>query len=579
MNQDGKRLIGDFTALEKTGTYHVWIPVLGRSCSFEIGNNIYADVLRATLKAFYYQRSSIPIEEKYGGKWSRKAGHPDTSLLMHSSTGKSGKYSSPGGWYDAGDYGKYIVNGGISVNTLMLLWEVCPDLIDDNTLLIPETGNEESDLLDEIKFELDWFKTMQDSDGGTFFKIGPMAFPDFIMPEKDTAQRYVIGKSTASTLNLAAVMAQAGRVFKFYDYAYAEDCIERAKRAWKWAEDNPSVPHPYVGGGTGLYNDGGWSDEKLWAATELWVTTGDAIYGDYCLPLFGTNTYPFSTWGDVNNQHLFPIMFKKDKYATDFDSKVKEFLNYIKNVKMHQFSDDFNVLEWADFWGSNGCQLNTIISLLACYNWTSDTTYINGASRAIDYIFGRNEYSKCFVTGFGYNPPRFPHHRISGADGVDDPVPGFVVGGPNNGHEDDSEVEYPAGIHYLDEQKSFASNEVAINWNAPLVFVLGYLENLHADIAVRSKKNLKNSIPEILSLTPVRKGIYHGVIINGIPSTVNTLKVKLFSLNGRCVSSQYLNNVKKNTMILFDTRELAGQVYLLSVDGEGISLRRRLMLF
>lgn len=573
----GTNYIGDFTVLEKAGTYHVWIPALGRSCSFEIGNNIYADALRASLKAFYYQRSSIPIEEKYAGKWNRKAGHPDTSLLMHNSTGKSGKYSSPGGWYDAGDYGKYIVNGGISVNTLMLLYEACPDIIDDKTLNIPETGNGKSDLLDEIKFELDWFKTMQDSDGGAFFKIGPMKFPDFIMPDKDTAQRYVIGKSTSSTLNLAAVMAQAGRVFRSYDNAYAEDCIERAKRAWKWAEDNPSVPYPYVGGGTGLYDDGGFGDEKLWAATELWVTTGDAIYGDYCLPLFGTNTYPFSTWRDVENQHLFPIMFKKEKYATDFDSKVKGFKDYIRSVKMYQFSDDFNILKWATFWGSNSCRLNTIISLLACYSWTSDTFYINSAARAIDYIFGRNEYSKCFVTGFGYNPPRFPHHRISGADGIDDPIPGFVVGGPNDQHNDDDVVSYPTGIHYLDDQESYASNEVAINWNAPLVFVLGYLESLNADSPVRTKWSPKNSLPEILSLTPVRKGIHYGVIINGIPSTVNTLKVNLFSLNGKCVSSQYLNNVKKNTQVLFDTRKLAGQVYLMSIDGEGISMKRKLM--
>ena len=58
------------------------------------------------------------------------------------------------------------------------------------------------------------------------------------MPGADKADRYVIGKTSASALDFAAMMAMAGRIYKNYDADYAADCIVRAENAWIWAKAN-----------------------------------------------------------------------------------------------------------------------------------------------------------------------------------------------------------------------------------------------------------------------------------------------------------------------------------------------------
>jgi endoglucanase len=112
---------------------------------------------------------------------------------------------------------------------------------------------------------------------------------------------------------------------------------------------------------------------------------------------------------------------------------------------------------------------------------TGDEKYLFGAEQMTDYIFGKNATGYCFLTGYGAKKVMFPHHRPSGADGIEDPVPGFVVGGPNRHKQDRGQVEYTSDFpakSYMDLEASYASNEVCLNWNAPLVYVLGYIEQV-----------------------------------------------------------------------------------------------------
>ncbi|MFH0757597.1 MAG: glycoside hydrolase family 9 protein [Bacteroidota bacterium] len=231
----------DFSALIKPGTYKIHIPGFGESYPFEISGTIWRKAAYASLKSYYYQRCSYELTEPFAGVWARGAGHPDTACILHSSTGRTGTISSPGGWYDAGDYGKYVVNAGISVASLLSFYENFNDVFADSSILIPESGNGKSDLLDEVKYELDWLRTMQDEDGGVFCKLTTLSFAGFIMPKNASADRYVIGKSTASALDFAAMMAMAGRNYTDYDSAYAADCLDRAKDAWAWAKAHPAI--------------------------------------------------------------------------------------------------------------------------------------------------------------------------------------------------------------------------------------------------------------------------------------------------------------------------------------------------
>ena len=206
----------DFSELKTPGTYSIKVGGTTLRSDLKILDNTYEDLVKASIKFFYYQRASMALEEQYAGQWKRSAGHMDTQVRLHSSTGTSGTISSPKGWYDAGDYGKYIVNSGISTYTLLSLYEHFPAYFDQLKWNIPADGNL-PDLLAEIKYNLDWMLTMQADDGGVYHKLTTLNFSGMVMPNEDNAARYAIGKGTAATLDFAAVMATAARVYKAFD--------------------------------------------------------------------------------------------------------------------------------------------------------------------------------------------------------------------------------------------------------------------------------------------------------------------------------------------------------------------------
>ncbi|WP_374949086.1 glycoside hydrolase family 9 protein, partial [Mucilaginibacter sp.] len=247
----GKQIaVADFTAFAKNGTYLVYIPLSGYSYPFTIAPSIHKSVAGGSIKAFYYQRASVELIQKYAGKWHRAAGHPDNRVLIHSSAAtaqrpESTVVSASGGWYDAGDYNKYIVNSGISTATLLSLYEDFPDHMKTVRLNIPESDNQIPDVLDEVLWNLRWMLMMQDpNDGGVYHKLTNARFDGMIMPEKAIETRYVVQKSTAATLDFAAVTAQAARIFARFRGqlpGLADSCLKASELAYTWASKNPDV--------------------------------------------------------------------------------------------------------------------------------------------------------------------------------------------------------------------------------------------------------------------------------------------------------------------------------------------------
>ena len=232
----------DFSSLNQPGTY--WLLAGGDTATFEIKDRPLAVVADAALKSFYYQRTGMPIEEKYAGQWNRPAGHPDTQVLIHPSAAgparKAGDViSSPKGWYDAGDYNKYIVNSAFSIGLMQAIYRLFPDYFAKQNVNIPESGNNTPDLLDEMYYNLDWMLTMQDpADGGVYHKLTTPNFEGFVKPTECKQPRYVVQKSVTATLDFAAVMAQASMIFKPYqkDYpGFSAKALRAAERAYSWA--------------------------------------------------------------------------------------------------------------------------------------------------------------------------------------------------------------------------------------------------------------------------------------------------------------------------------------------------------
>ena len=216
--------LADFTGLRKEGVYCVLVPGMGRSDPFRIGAGVLYPVVRAALKGYYYQRSGMALTPEYAGQWSRPAGHPDTQVLVHPSAATAQRpagtvISAPGGWYDAGDYNKYIVNSGITMGTLLDAYEDFPGFFDTlHTNIPPMVGV--PDLLNEVLYNLRWMLTMQDpDDGGVYDKCTNAVFDGMVMPGVTKAPRYVVQKGTAATLDFAAVMAQAARVLRHFRQA------------------------------------------------------------------------------------------------------------------------------------------------------------------------------------------------------------------------------------------------------------------------------------------------------------------------------------------------------------------------
>ena len=477
----------DFSNLKAEGKYSIKVGGQVLRQDLVVKENTFADVYKAAIKWFYYQRASMALESSYAGQWSRAAGHTNSSVELHNSTGASGTIQSSKGWYDAGDYGRYIVNSGITTYTLLSLFEHFPEFFKTAKWNIPADGSL-PDLLAEIKWNLDWMLTMQANDGSVYHKLTSLGFPGDVMPAQDNLKLYVIGKSAEAAFDFAGVMALASRVYKPFDSNYASKCLEAAKKAYSWGSNNMNVHFTANPSGvsTGAYEGSDATDEKLFAGTELAITTGDGSYKQS-----GTTPY-VSWWGGMDGLATYGKATHASVFSDASEAKQKilstadGFVDRTKSgFGVVMAKDDFN-------WGSNSSAANQGVWLLHAYYLTGDEKYYTAALKALDYMLGKNPLDMSFVTGYGTKSPKMPHHRPSTSDNVQDPIPGMLVGGPQPGGEDVGSADewkcadYRTGFaatSYTDQRCSYATNEVAINWNAPLAYLAGALEAINAGYA------------------------------------------------------------------------------------------------
>ena len=498
---------GDFSAVTALGQYKIVLEGFNvASHVFEISNEWLAREAKANIKSFYYQRSGVELPAKFAGAWARPAAHLDDKLEFHPTMNRSGVWNAHGGWYDAGDYGKYIVNGGVSVATLMLACELRKTSEFVGGASFKESFEQPVSLLDEIRFELEFFLRMQDDDGGVFFKVTPYRWDGFVTPaESDASQkRYILGKSTSSALNFVGALAQAHRVYANVDAEFATKCLKASIRAYLWAEQNPEVDWPHNTEGSGGYGDPDLSDDFFWARAMLYralvdsnaagkavadentasFAVDDAADGNVAellkriesqipadmealLPTYGLQ------WRSTQNLAWFALATMDGKWT----EKARMAFKYTaEEILKLQKEDPYSLSIRKFIWGSNGDIANHALTLYLAYEWFGDARYRVAAMEQIEFVYGRNPVDVSFVTGSAWSSPKFPHHRISHSDGVVEPVPGLVVGGINVDRQDTHRNPHylgdAPGMSYADEQCSFASNEVAINWSAPLTAAL-----------------------------------------------------------------------------------------------------------
>jgi endoglucanase len=512
--------IADFSTLTQMGEYVLAVPGAGGSFPFRIGVSAMRPVVATVLKGYYYQRSAMRLDPAYAGKWNRPAGHPDTDVLIHASAVSNGRMAGAsisvgGGWYDAGDYNKYIVNSGVTMGTLLAAYEDFPSFFDTLHTNIPESGNGVPDLLNESLYNLRWMLTMQDPyDGGVYNKCTNAAFDGMVMPGVTRTPRYVVQKGTAATLDFAAVMAQAGRIVKSFERqlpGLSDSCLSAAVRAWRWAEKNPALVYDQAAMNslyepkitTGGYGDRIVKDEWFWAAVELMISTkpgsdhgsdagSDAIsYADMIKERMN-DSLTLPSWSNVHMLGVYTLLrFQKSLpvvipagergklIRTVRQALLRMADRYVEGARANAFQTVMGGSVHDFVWGSNGVAANEGMLLINAWLQTKDKKYIDHALGNLDYLLGRNATGYCFVTGMGMRSPMHPHHRPSVADGIAEPVPGLLVGGPNPGRQDHGQYDFTEPeTAYSDRSTAYACNEIAINWNAPLVYLAAGVEAL-----------------------------------------------------------------------------------------------------
>lgn len=464
--------VADFSAFDGKGTFYLEVEGVGRSREFNISPDTYNEAYATSMRAFYLWRCGCPVEYTSNGiRYHQDACHLHDGYedyIGHKGQQRDGT----GGWHDAGDYGKYIVNAGITTNLLFWAWEAFQPQLESITLGLPDTAPAMPEYLKEMKWEIDWVLKMAypDGSGRVSHKLTATNFEGFIMADKDSQKRYFTVWSSAATADYVAMLAQAARAFAPYDKAYADKCLEAAKLSYAFLRQSPEEHFHQGDFKTGGYQTGD-KDDRLWAAAEMWESTGEKLYLEDFEKMAAEMQFAVDDnwdWGDVSNSAMFRYaLSEREGKNSEVDAKIKQALiESADRIAATSAADLYGrPLGGAYYWGCNGTVARQALNLYVAQtlNPEQKEKYMSAAVNAVSHIFGRNYYDRSYVTGLGHNPPMHPHDRRSGADGIDAPWPGYIVGG---GH---------SATDWVDEQGSFSHNEVAVNWQAGLVFAMAWM--------------------------------------------------------------------------------------------------------
>jgi endoglucanase len=462
--------VGDFSAFKSEGCYRIVIDGIKPSYPFVISKSVNERLFYLTMRSFYLQRCGVAIDDPITGishaACHKKDGFFNTDRLCSTDT--------TGGWHDAGDYGKYVPSAAVAVAQILYLLEfnreasLSVKLSNENIGSLP-------DVLDELRFELEWLLKMQGRCGGVYHKVNTENFPGMVYPEHDSEKRLIYEIGTADTAVFAGCMALASRHFKKYDAELSERYYRSANSAGEFILEHRGSMMTPTNGNTGAYMPPSIESEQFWGVCEMFRLTGDQRYLDMALSLDGIDRgYTFISWDDTTALGIAALCLS-DKIPAQLRNRLvgmieKSCGGILSRIGMSGYGCALSADEI--FWASAKNALAWGMNLVIGYHITGNREYLEGARDQIHYVLGRNPLAKSFVTGVGSDYPKNSHHRLQVASGV--LIPGLLVGGPNTRANDG---HYPAGLGlfgYIDKMEAYSCNEYAIDYNAPLVFLAGY---------------------------------------------------------------------------------------------------------
>ncbi|MGE3639992.1 MAG: glycoside hydrolase family 9 protein [Pirellulales bacterium] len=487
----------DFSALEAPGEYRLRVEGVGESEPFTIAADLYVEPYRLASRAMYLMRCGTAVRGEHAGhEFHHAACHLEDGRMDHVVGNEvptdQRQREATGGWHDAGDYNKYVVNSGVTVGCMLRAWHDFQPQLERIELDIPESAGQLPDLLAEVKWELDWLLKMQRDDGAVYHKVSAANYSGYMLPEDEREPRFFGEWGSQATASFVAMMAAASRELRPYDPEFADRCLAAAKKSYEFLRSHPEYQRPSQEGfhtvGYDNLDHTDWS-ARLWAAAEMWEATGDpAALADFetrarslrpptrsWRPQRGEEEEPpqdrlqgeFDANWDWSNPHNLGLLVYVESERDGRDGKLVDALRQGLIHSADQIVAARDAHGYARplgrryFWGCNGAIARQTVLLEAARRVDAKPEYRAATFDAVNYLLGRNPYGRSFMTGVGAQPPRFPHDRRSAADDLDVAWPGYLVGGP-----------HPQATDWHDEQDDYRTNEIAINWNSALIYAL-----------------------------------------------------------------------------------------------------------
>ena len=390
-----------------------------------------------------------------------------------------------GGWYDAGDHGKYVTSGALAVWQLLATLELLRRRGADTTWW----KRTEVLLVEECRWQLDWLLRMQVPAG---LPLAGLAFhrvhgtewaPLPCWPHLDPTTRVLHRPSTGASLHLAAAAAQGARVLRD-DPHYARRLLDAAIVAYRAARTEPRLIAPDDQGayGGGPYGDDDLADDVAWAAAELWLATGDLAYEAESRGVLSPDAFRLDGF-DFDRVAAAGALDLAVGGHQEAGTQVVAFADRLAALQAAQpWGQPYAPDDGWD-WGSNGRILNNLVVLAVAHEITGQGSYFAAVVRGMDYLLGCNTLGQSYITGYGTD---YSHHQRTRhfAHDLDPefppPPPGALAGGPTSkpypGFPADPRLDrLPPQCRYLDEPTSETTNDVCIRWNAPLVFISAWL--------------------------------------------------------------------------------------------------------
>ena len=482
-----------------------------RSHSFEVTSRVYHTLSADALAFFYLMRSGTPILDNIAPGYGRPAGHvglpPNRGDLavpawasaearrLYPGWNCMGTFDVSGGWYDAGDYGKYVTSGGIAV------WQLLStlDLLERADSSPPARTFADS-IRAECRWQLDWLMRMQVPAGDplsglAFHRIhGTQWSPMPGWAHEDPSERVLHRPSTSATLHLAAVAAKGARLFRVTEPGYAGTLLEAARTAYDAARRHPHLlaPDDHARFGGGPYADDELQDDFYWAAVELWLTTDQEFYRQEVSSSAQHTADAFDLAGFDFDRVTAPARLDlalAGSHLADHDrvvDSVRQGADRLLELQSRQpWGQPYAPSEgW--HWGSNGRILNNLVVLAVAQLVSGASHYADAVASGMDYLLGRNALGQSYITGYGTDYTCHQRTRQFGQDldsAFPPPPPGALAGGANSQPAPDFPYDprllgLPPQCCYLDEPTSEVTNDVCIRWNAPLVWVATYLSTV-----------------------------------------------------------------------------------------------------